>query len=164
MTLAQRAADELGGNWRAHDSHLNTMRTTMRLLARIDELGAELKAAKAISMGWQLQAEEAEQPTRRSEPMPEPVPDYIKCKVCEEAGFKSDPSNFQWEEGTFAHLAARLIWERGDAELVDPRIGAIEEALSAAIPKVTTDWYGWPGTDPLARKIVAALDAKEPHP
>ena len=79
-----------------------------------DELEAELKASyKAVFARDAI-------PTRRSEPMPEPVPEWLKRKVCEEAGEMTSPNAFSWAECTFNHLAARLIWERGDAEPVDP--------------------------------------------
>lgn len=112
--LAQRAADELnveGVGWTAGNPGA-AIQTVKRLISRIDELEARNEA---------LTAEQVSALVRRSEPMPEPVPDYIKSKVCEEAAKDDDVRNFvSWNEGTFAHLAARLIWERGDVEPVDP--------------------------------------------
>ena len=82
----------------------------MRLLARIDELEARTK--------------------RRSEPMPEPVPEWLKAKVYEEMtkdGMTRPPKIFVWRTPTYPTVIARLIWERGDAEPVDPLAEAFKE-------------------------------------
>ena len=99
--LAQRAADELnvecGGTWTTSAYAPTTLQTTMRLLARIDELEARTK--------------------RRSEPMPEPVPEWLRrLSVAEMQKDLGPKLTSVWPGWTIA----RMIWERGDAEPVDP--------------------------------------------
>jgi len=118
-TLAQRAADELNvaaktPYWRHYDIDTVPMQTTMRLLARIDELEA--------------------QPTRRSEPMPEPVPEWLRRAVEDEQ--RKDDYN---EAATIA----RLIWERGDAEPVDPDVQIVRDILHAHQRAMTPPNGGW---------------------
>ena len=99
--LAQRAADELnvecGGTWTTSAYAPTTLQTTMRLLARIDELEARTK--------------------RRSEPMPEPVPEWLRrLSVAEMQKDLGPKLTSVWPGWTIA----RMIWERGDVEPVDP--------------------------------------------
>ena len=113
--LAQRAADELNADelasiWQPTDTTSAAFKTVMRLLARIDELEA--------------------QPTRRSEPMPEPVPEWLR-----ELAWKEYRRDFPFAAAAvftthLCHAYARLIWERGDREPVDPVEALAEELLA----------------------------------
>ena len=113
--LAQRAAEELNvdagtGCWNGKDLHVKPLQTTMRLLARIDELEA--------------------QTTRRSEPMPEPVPEWLGAKVLEELLKEKPGTRLTWYSGECIRTIARLIWERGDREPVDPVEALADEILT----------------------------------
>jgi len=89
------------------------MQTTMRLIAKNDELQARADELEA-------------QPTRRSEPMPEPVPRWLREAAAKFVGYGRDIYRIGWDEGGFPYAVCRLIWERGDAEPVDP----VEEAVA----------------------------------
>ena len=107
-TLAQRAAAELNVEdklWSAKDK-APSLKTTMRLLTEKDTLQARVDELEAQS-------------TRRSEPMPEPVPEWLKAKAMEEIR-QDEPSAQSWCYGeNCIRTFARLIWERGDREPVD---------------------------------------------
>jgi hypothetical protein len=122
-TLAQRAADELSvedqsGFWNASRTDYEQMQTTMRLIAKNDELQACVDELEA-------------QPTRRTEPMPEPVPEWLRVKVLQEIR-QDEPSAQSWCYGeNCIRTFARLIWERGDVQDVDPAEALAREALKA---------------------------------
>ena len=139
-TLAQRAADELnveGRGWRADEpDHVQgrAHKTTMRLLARIDELEA--------------------QPTRRSEPMPEPVPEWLRAKAWGLAAQEGVP-----EKGLDRSVTAiaRLIWERGDIEPVE-EVDPVEALAAEVLRAWHTDVDDPADLDPPAfAKAVAVL-------
>lgn len=140
-TLAQRAAKELnveGYGWEVCGYNTKTIATVSRLLtekdallARIDELEAEVTR---LNEGWRkANCDILETELRRSEPMPEPVPDGVVIAAFAE--FKKDfpflyPDWQAWWRGTAEAVRigyTRLIWERGDAEPVDPLAEAFEE-------------------------------------
>lgn len=107
--LAQRAADELRREaYNCNGVDLcNPEKTVSRLLARIDELEARTK--------------------RRSEPMPEPVPEWLRrLSVAEMQKDLGPKLTSVWPGWTIA----RMIWERGDAEPVDP-VEALAEDIQA---------------------------------
>lgn len=107
--LAQRAADELRREaYNCNGVDLcNPEKTVSRLLARIDELEA--------------------QTTRRSEPMPEPVPEWLLTAARQEMD-GPDPTQI---------IIARLIWGRGDAEPVDPLLPEARKLLALEAPNTS---------------------------
>jgi hypothetical protein len=111
--------------WRPADNNTAAMQTTMRLLARIDELEDDLETTACELHNLQK---------RRSEPMPKPVPKWLKAKVCEDAKTRFTHDKYEWRHGTFALLAARLIWERGDVEPVDPLLSEARKLLAMEAP------------------------------
>ena len=76
--------------------------------------------------------------TPRTEPMPDPVPEWLKVRALKEwasDGFEgTDPDEYSWVEGFALYTIARLLWERGEPEPVDPDEEAVLRILNA--------WYG----------------------
>jgi len=97
--------------------------------------------------------------TERNE-MPTPVPMWLKELACAEAN-KDNPGAELWLPTDFPYgplnATARLLWERGEREPVDPEFTAIEEALEKCVKGRTRDWRDWPGTVPIAQIIHAAI-------
>jgi hypothetical protein len=81
--------------------------------------------------------------TPRTEPMPFPVPEFIKAKVCEVLKAETltmarlfaevrNPIPDEVWLGTVQQFAiARLLWERGEPEPVDPDVEAVKRIIRA---------------------------------
>jgi hypothetical protein len=132
LSLAERASAELNVDvpamWNATRDDAPSMQTTMRLITEKDALQARVDELEAA-------------PARRSEPMPEPVPVFIKRIVCRELVKDNVYSTDQglaevldWEPGRMLHCYARLIWERGDREPVDPLLIEARKLLAMEAP------------------------------
>ena len=73
--------------------------------------------------------------TPRTEPMPEPVPEWLKEAVLAEAKKTcptTDPvADHLWWKGSWPYIVARILWERGEPEPVDPDVEAVKRIIEA---------------------------------
>ena len=65
--------------------------------------------------------------TQRTEPMPDPVPEWLKEAVLREQAMGWT----QWTDSICNITIARLLWERGEPEPVDPDVAAVLRILGA---------------------------------
>ena len=80
--------------------------------------------------------------TPRTEPMPYPVPEWLKDAVLREQG----GAWTEWVDSISNRTIARLLWERGEPEPVDPDVEALWHVLTAwvggqSVSKGTTGFH-----------------------
>lgn len=73
--------------------------------------------------------------TPRTEPMPMPVPDWLQEKVIERAKAEDGSLTYSWLDGPYQRAIARLLWEMGEPEPVDPDVKAVKRIIDA--------WHGY---------------------
>ena len=69
--------------------------------------------------------------TPRTEPMPSQIPEWLRESVIRELD-KTVGGRGWWCDSLSQRTIARLLWERGEPEPVDPDVEAVKRIIAAA--------------------------------
>jgi hypothetical protein len=91
--------------------------------------------------------------TPRTEPMPDPVPEWLKKKAL--ALGEANHAKFWWE------IVAELLWKMGEPEPVDPDVEAVKRIIEAWYMPNDINWSYLPYDDMLQRALAAYKAEKD---